>query len=83
MPFVSTPCPLPRIIPSKPVFQRTTGSPDQAYLDPHYADVDNKPVYGPSAFGVPKLIWRGTVVAPADDFKAVEIQANGKESRGR
>ena len=67
LPFVSTLCPSTKIGPSKPVFQRTSGSPDQAYLQPHYADVDNRPVYGPSAFDFPKEIWRGIIVAPADD----------------
>ena len=41
-PFASTPCPMTRICPSKPSFQRTSGSPDQAYLDHHYTDVDEQ-----------------------------------------
>ena len=33
--------PSTRISPGKPVFQRTSGSPDQTYLDPRCSDVDN------------------------------------------
>ena len=59
--FASTTCPSTRIGPSKPVFQRTSGSQDQAYLDPRYADVDNRPFYG--SVGLRK----GIVEAPVDD----------------
>ena len=65
-PFTSTPCPLTRIGPSKPVFHQTSDSPDQAYLDPRCSHVDNKPVYGPSAFGPTKVIWREIVEASAN-----------------
>ena len=84
MPSVSTSCSSIRIGPSKPVFQRTSGSPDQAYLDtPRYADADNRLVYGSLAFHLPKVISRGTVEAPANDSYAEEVQTRGKESRGR
>ena len=76
--LVSTPCPSTTIVPSKPDFQRTSGSPDQAYLEPHYADIDNRPVFRPSAFNLPKVIWKGIVIAPADDSLAEEVQTNGK-----
>ena len=65
-PFTSTLCPSTKIGPSKPIFQRTSGSPDQAYLDLHYVDVDNRPVYGPSVFGLHKVIWKGILKVPAD-----------------
>ena len=35
---------------SNPVFQLTSGSPDQEYLNPYYMNVENRPAYGPSAF---------------------------------
>ena len=52
-------------------------------IRPHYADADNRPVYGPSAFDLPKVIWREIVEAPADDSLVEEVQTNGKGSRGR
>ena len=67
-PFTFTPCPSTRISPSKPVFQQTSVYQDQAYLDSHCADIDNKPVYGPSAFGLRKVVWRGSIEAPTNAF---------------
>ena len=49
-PFISTPRPLTRIGPSKRVFQRASGSPDQACLEPHCMYVECRPVCGPLAF---------------------------------
>ena len=65
-PFTSTLRLSTRISLSKPVFQWTSGSPDQAYIDPCYLDVDNRPVYGPLAFGLSKLPWRGILEVPDD-----------------
>ena len=53
---VFIPCPSTRISPSKPVFQQTRSSPDQACPDPHYLDIDIRPVYGSSAFNFSKVI---------------------------
>ena len=48
-----------------------------------YAYVGWRPVYGPSAFGLPRAIWKGIVEAPADVPKAEEVQPIGKGSRER
>ena len=65
-PFIPTPCRSTRIGPSKLVFQRDSGSPDKASLDPHFV----RPVDGPLAFDNSKVIWRRVVLAPASDSKA-------------
>ena len=65
-PFVSTLRPLSSIGPGMQVFQQANGSPDQAYPDPRCAYDGCRPVYGPSAFDLPRAIWRGIVEAPAD-----------------
>ena len=65
-PFVSTLRPSSRFGPSMQVFQQASGFPDQAYPDPRCTYVGCRPVYGPLAFGLPRAIWRGIVVAPAD-----------------
>ena len=57
-PFVSTLRPPSRISPSMQVFQQASGSPDHAYPDPRCMYVGCRPVYGPSAFGLPRAIWR-------------------------
>ena len=60
-PFISTLCPPSRIGPSMQVFQQASGSPDQAYPDPRREYVGYRPVYGPSAFRLPREIWRGVI----------------------
>ena len=77
-PFVSTPCPSTRIGPGNPVFQRASGSPNQASLDHHFEDVGSRPVYGPSDFDLSKVIWRGIVSAPSS-----EVRTSVKGSRGK
>ena len=64
--FVSTLRPPPRIGPSMQVFHQVSGSPDQAYPNPHCAYVGCRPFYGPSAFRLPRAIWRGIAEAPVN-----------------
>ena len=66
-PFVSTLRLLTRIGPSMQVFEQACGSPDQAYPEPHCAYTECRPVYLPSAFDIPRVIWWGIVAAPADE----------------
>ena len=47
--------------PSMQAFQQASGSPDQAYPYPRCKYVRCRPVYGPSAFRLPRAIWRGIV----------------------
>ena len=65
-PFVSTLSPPSRHGPDMQVFQQASGSPDQAYLDPRCEYVGYRPAYGPSAFHLPRAIWRGIVAVPTD-----------------
>ena len=60
-PFVSTLRSPSRIGPSMQVFQLASGSPDKAYPDPRCEYVGYRPFYGPSAFRLPREIWRRTV----------------------
>ena len=48
------------------VFQRASGSLNQAYPDPHCVYVECRPVNGLSAFDLSRVIWWGIVEAPAD-----------------
>ena len=64
--FVSTLRLTSRISPSMQVFQQASGSPDQAYPDPHCSYVGCRPVFRPSALHLPRRIWRGIVEAPAN-----------------
>ena len=57
-PFVSTPLIPTRIGPSMLVFQRASGSPDRAYPNPYCLYVECMSVYEPSAFDIPRVIWR-------------------------
>ena len=72
-----------RIGRSKPVFQRACGSPDQAYLDPHYAYIECRYVCRTSACDLPIAIWWENIVALTDELQADEVQTMGKGSRGR
>ena len=65
-PFVATTRPLSRIGPSMRIFQQASSSLEQAYPGLRRVYVGCIPVFGPSAFGLPKGIWRGTVEAPTD-----------------
>ena len=58
-PFVLTPSFSTRINPGKLVFQHASGSPDQASLDPHFEDIVNRPVHGPSTFDHSKVFGEG------------------------
>ena len=83
VPYVYTLRPSSKIGPSILVFQQASGYPDQAYPDPRCAFVECRPVYGPSAFGLPRTIWRGIVEAPAEVPLAEKVQPIGKGSKGR
>ena len=82
-PFVSTSRPLTRIDPSMQVFQRASGSPNQVYREPHCMYVECRPVYRPSAYSLPRVIWWGIVEALADVPLAEKVQPMGKGSKGR
>ena len=81
--LIPTPRPLTRISPGKPVFQQASGSPDQASWDPHYVDINRRPISEPSAFNHSKEIWWGIISVPASDPQAGEVQITSKGSRGR
>ena len=85
-PFVYTLRPPSRTGPSMQVFQQASGSPDQAYPDPHCVYVGYRPVYGPSALHLPRAIWRGIVEVPTDVPWAEEVQpiskGSGEDVRG-
>ena len=72
-----------RIDPGKLIFRWANNSPNQAFLGPHYGDVDDRPVYGPSGFHHPTAIWRGIVAVQLEDPEAREAQPVGKGSEGK
>ena len=51
--------------------------------DPHCIYIKCRSVYGPLAFGLPRVIWWGIVEAPADVPKAENVQPIGKGSKGK
>ena len=57
--------------------------PDQAFPGPHCEDVDNRLIYGPSAFGHSKAFWSGIVAAPTKGSLTREIQRASKGLNGR
>ena len=60
----SPPVPTPYLDPGKLIFQRTNDSQGQAFPSPHYKDVDDRPVYGPSGFDLPKQFREGLFQHP-------------------
>ena len=54
----------------------------QAYPEPHCVYIECIPVYWPSAFSLPRVIWCRIVEAPADVPQAEEVQPIGKGSKG-